>query len=67
MARFIKMSGSQVECYAIKGKTGLLVGLVTRQEDGRWKVELHMKWEHYEPTKDRAIAWAQGALAVIEQ
>lgn len=42
-----------------------LCGLITKEPDGRWRVEMLTKVEGFCPSKDEAIAFAHGCYAML--
>lgn len=64
--QIVKLHTTQ-EIFNVVGKKGLLVGQIYQQNDGRYKIELYMKWTHFESTRDQSFAWVRGAMTVIEQ
>lgn len=64
--QIVKLHTTQT-IFNVVGKNNLLVGQISEQRDGRWKIELYMKWTHQESTEAQALAWVRGVMAVIEQ
>jgi hypothetical protein len=57
---------SKSDLYEVQDEQGQLCGLISQLDDGRWKVQLYRKFVHFEPTRDRAICWARGAMTAVD-
>lgn len=54
------IQGDRPEQWRILRDDDLLCGLITRMEDGRYKVDAFMRIEYTLPTKDEAFAFLRG-------